>query len=218
MSATDTRRLLTVTEAAKRLRCSELTLRRKIAAGSIAAYRVASDHGPLRIYEDALEGALRPVQPKDFEHASSDGSLRRQGQLRPDADPAERVPIPPGTPPPPRPIKKVPGADEPKVVPHRSRSHAVPRGRGCRCRSCTAAPAAPLSTTARGCARPVAVSGSEHEERQRSVDTTQHGAGSRSWPALGFTTKEIGASLEESGAWVASQLTELRDELQRTAH
>ena len=34
---------------------------------------------------------------------------------------------------------------------------------------------------------------------------------------LGYTHKEIGASLEESSAWVSSQLAELRDELQRMA-
>ena len=82
---TDTRRLLTVPEAAKRLRCSELTLRRKIAAGVVPAYRVASERGPLKIFEDELVRSLRPV------HAAGDGSLRRQGQLRPDAgDPARR--------------------------------------------------------------------------------------------------------------------------------
>ena len=32
---------------------------------------------------------------------------------------------------------------------------------------------------------------------------------------LGYTTKEIGASLEESSAWVSAQLAELRAELQR---
>ena len=34
---------------------------------------------------------------------------------------------------------------------------------------------------------------------------------------LGFTPKEIGASLEESSTWVSAQLAELRDELQRVA-
>ena len=32
---------------------------------------------------------------------------------------------------------------------------------------------------------------------------------------LGYTTKEIGASLEESSAWVSAQLAELRAELKR---
>jgi excisionase family DNA binding protein len=52
--------LLTVDEAAARLRQSRPTLYRKIEQGVIGAVRLG-DRGPLRIPEDELEAHLRPA-------------------------------------------------------------------------------------------------------------------------------------------------------------
>ncbi len=51
---------LTVDEAARLLRQSRDTVRRKIHAGEIAAVRLGV-HGPLRVPADALEQHLRPA-------------------------------------------------------------------------------------------------------------------------------------------------------------
>jgi excisionase family DNA binding protein len=51
---------LTVEEAARFLRQSEATVRRKIAHGEIAAVRLGRC-GPLRVQLDSLEEHLRPV-------------------------------------------------------------------------------------------------------------------------------------------------------------
>jgi excisionase family DNA binding protein len=56
----ETPRLLTVDEAAARLRQSRPTLYRKIEQGVIGAVRLG-DRGPLRIPEDELEAHLRPA-------------------------------------------------------------------------------------------------------------------------------------------------------------
>lgn len=52
--------LLTVAEAARCLRQSVHTIRRKVAAGELEAVRLG-DHGPLRIPEDALTAHMRPA-------------------------------------------------------------------------------------------------------------------------------------------------------------
>jgi excisionase family DNA binding protein len=60
MSAHDIADLLTVNEAARRLRMSRVSLYRAVARGELDAYRVG-ENGPLRIPADALERFLRPA-------------------------------------------------------------------------------------------------------------------------------------------------------------
>jgi len=63
--------LLTVAEVAQRIRQSEDTIRRKIAAGELEAVRLG-EHGPLRVPEEALAAHLRPTSSA----AHPDPSLR----------------------------------------------------------------------------------------------------------------------------------------------
>jgi excisionase family DNA binding protein len=77
------RKLLTIRETATLLRQSERSIRRKIHSGELLAVRLG-EHGPLRIDERELERFLE-LPAVDV---SDDGS--RQGQLRADADLAER--------------------------------------------------------------------------------------------------------------------------------
>jgi excisionase family DNA binding protein len=72
------RPLLTVREAAARLRVSEKTVRRLIGAEILPALRIG---GSIRVDPDQLRAWL-------YGDVSDDGS--RQGQLRAGADPAER--------------------------------------------------------------------------------------------------------------------------------
>jgi excisionase family DNA binding protein len=55
---------LTVDEAARRLRQSRETIRRKISKGEIRAVRLGA-FGPLRVPADELERHLRPVGRRD---------------------------------------------------------------------------------------------------------------------------------------------------------
>jgi excisionase family DNA binding protein len=63
--------LLTVAEAARRLKQSQDTIRRKIATGALEAVRLG-EHGPLRVPEEAIAEHLRPASSA---RASTDGSL-----------------------------------------------------------------------------------------------------------------------------------------------
>lgn len=60
MSVAHTDEMLTTAEFAQRVRQAESSIRRKVADGAIAAYRVG-EHGPLRIPATELEKQLRPV-------------------------------------------------------------------------------------------------------------------------------------------------------------
>lgn len=54
--------LLTLQEAARRLRVSTTTVRRKVRSGELPALRLgASERHPLRVDADALEQLLRPA-------------------------------------------------------------------------------------------------------------------------------------------------------------
>jgi excisionase family DNA binding protein len=61
MSTIATRQLLTVREAARALRLHEASVYRAIASGSLPAYRVGGEHGPLRIEDRAISEFLRPT-------------------------------------------------------------------------------------------------------------------------------------------------------------
>ena len=54
-------RLLTVAETAERLRCSKVSVYRRIHSGELPALRLGNETGPLRIPEDELERWLFPV-------------------------------------------------------------------------------------------------------------------------------------------------------------
>jgi excisionase family DNA binding protein len=54
--------LLDVQQAARRLRVSPDTVRRRIRDGQLSAYRVGAA-GPLRIRAADVDGLLRPAQP-----------------------------------------------------------------------------------------------------------------------------------------------------------
>ena len=58
MTTTATPRLLTVAEAAERLRVSKPTIYRRIGDGTLPAVRLGNAFGPLRILEDELEAWL----------------------------------------------------------------------------------------------------------------------------------------------------------------
>jgi excisionase family DNA binding protein len=57
----DDTRLLTVKEAAYKLRVSPLTIRRRISAGELEALQLGGPGKPLRIAPGALEALLQPV-------------------------------------------------------------------------------------------------------------------------------------------------------------
>ena len=78
--------LLTVAEVARRLRQSEDTIRRKIAAGDISAVRLG-EHGPLRIPEDALAAHLQSTSSAAHPDPSSRADHRVCAAL--DADEKE---------------------------------------------------------------------------------------------------------------------------------
>jgi len=81
-----TAELLTVAEVARRLRQSQDTIRRKIAAGELEAVRLG-EHGPLRVPEEALAAHLRPTSSA----ARPDPSSRADhlGRVALDADEKE---------------------------------------------------------------------------------------------------------------------------------
>jgi excisionase family DNA binding protein len=56
--------LLTVAEAARRLRQSPVSVYRRVADGQLPALRVG-EKGPLRIEEEALERLLRPANTSE---------------------------------------------------------------------------------------------------------------------------------------------------------
>jgi excisionase family DNA binding protein len=53
--------LLTVDETAERLRCSRVTVYRAVRNGRLRAVRLGTDHGPLRITQEALDAYMRPA-------------------------------------------------------------------------------------------------------------------------------------------------------------
>lgn len=53
--------LISVADAAEYLGCSTKTIRRRIAEGSITAYRAPGGGRLMRVDRDQLEAALRPV-------------------------------------------------------------------------------------------------------------------------------------------------------------
>ncbi len=59
--------LITVSEAADRLRCSRLTVYRAISEGRLKAVRLGSERGRLRVSTEALERFLRPAGGVPFE-------------------------------------------------------------------------------------------------------------------------------------------------------
>jgi excisionase family DNA binding protein len=77
------RQFLTVRETAERLRLSEKTVRRLIAAEILPSVRVSP--GAIRIEAGELDGWLDLTR---VPNVSDDGS--QKGQLRAEADPAER--------------------------------------------------------------------------------------------------------------------------------
>jgi excisionase family DNA binding protein len=55
-------KLLTISEAARELRLSERTVRKRIASGDLPAWRLGPEsHAPIRIHEHALELFMRPA-------------------------------------------------------------------------------------------------------------------------------------------------------------
>jgi excisionase family DNA binding protein len=64
MHATGSERLLDVAQAARRLRCSTDTVRRRIRSGELEAFRVG-EHGGIRIAEETLDALLVPYLPNE---------------------------------------------------------------------------------------------------------------------------------------------------------
>ena len=57
--------LLRVGEAAAALRCSRSSVYRRIDGGTLPAYRLGREHGPLLIRSRDLEALLRPARPEE---------------------------------------------------------------------------------------------------------------------------------------------------------
>ena len=65
MSSVVHHRFLRVDEAAAVLRCSRSSVYRRIADGSLPAYRAGHEHGPLLIREGDVHTLLRPARPEE---------------------------------------------------------------------------------------------------------------------------------------------------------